>query len=721
MIKGTLLVKVLNNRLKLYVMKLPRIIEESLKERRINQLRPPQEMSIKKGLLNGNNIVVSSPTGSGKTLVAEIAMIDHFTRGNKTLYIVPLKSLASEKFNSFKKRYSKYGVKVAVSVGDYDKEDRYLNNYDIIITTSEKADSLIRHNAEFIRRVSCVVIDEIHLIGDTDRGPTLEILITLLKEMLPNCQIIGLSATISNDKELSEWLDAELVKSNYRAVQLHEGVIFDNTIIFESKEVEIRRVGAEEENITENTIDIGKQVIFFVNSRRNAQGLAKRLAKITKKHLSKEESEKLSVIADKVLYALERPTDQCRIESELIRKGIAFHHAGLVQEQREIIEDAFRKRLLKVICATPTLAAGVNLPAFRVVVRGLTRYSQYDGIVELPVLEVKQMFGRAGRPGLEEYGEALMIAKNKAQIDFLFEKYVNGKIEEVYSKLGSEPALRTHILSLITNHFCNSLESLTQFIKKTFFAKQFNNISSIKIAIENIVSDLKHFDFIKEEDGRLKATRLGRRVCELYLDPLVADNIISSIINGKRGEVKPFAILHALCFSGGIRLLPISTKEMAKLVAIADEVRLLVGMPSPFDYEYDTFLRSIKTALLFEEWINEVDEQELANRFKVYPGDLRNFIYNIDWLLYSLTELSQILEEKRLISMSKRLRTRLAYGIRDELFTLVSIKGIGRVRARKLYNAGIKNYQDVMNAPFEKLASILGPGIARKIVKNKLL
>ncbi len=702
-------------------MELPKIIEESLKERGIDKLRPPQKLSLKKGLLKGKNIVVSSPTGSGKTLVAEIAMINHFLKGRKTLYIVPLKSLASEKYKSFRKRYEKYGVKVAVSVGDYDKDDRYLNNYDIIITTSEKADSLIRHSAEFIRQVSCIVIDEIHLIGDTDRGPTLEILITLLKEMLPNSQIIGLSATIENDKELSEWLDAELVKSDYRAVELHEGVVFDNTIIFDNREIEIKRVGAEEENITTDTLEMGKQLIFFVNSRRNAQGLAKRLAKITKNHLNKDESDKLSIVADKVLYALERPTDQCRIESELIRNGIAFHHAGLVQEQREVIEDAFRKRLIKVICATPTLAAGVNLPAFRVVVRGLTRYSQYEGIVELPVLEVKQMFGRAGRPGLEKYGEALMIAKSKGHVDQLFEKYIDGKIEEVYSKLGSEPALRTHILSLIANHFCNSIESLTEFIKKTFFAKQFRNLSSIKITIENIVSDLKHFDFVQEEEGKLKATRLGRRVCELYLDPLVADNIITSIINGKRGEIKPFAILHALCFSGGIRLLSVNNSEVGKLIAIADDIKLLVDIPSPFDYEYDNFLRSIKTSLLFEEWINEVDEQSLADRFKVYPGDLRNFIYNMDWLLYSLAELSQVLDEKRLISISKRLRTRLAYGIRDELFTLVSIKGIGRVRARKLYNAGIKNYQDVMNAPFEKLASIIGPGIARKIVQDRTL
>ncbi|MBN1924091.1 MAG: DEAD/DEAH box helicase [Nanoarchaeota archaeon] len=694
---------------------LPKIIKENLKEKNITELRPPQLLSLNKGVLEGKSLIISSPTSSGKTLVAEIAMIKHFENKGKTLYIVPLKSLATEKYSSFKALYEKHGLRVALSIGEFDKQDPYLNNFDVIICTSEKADSLIRHNAAFIRRVSCVVIDEIHLLDDADRGPTLEVLITTLKHLLPKAQIIGLSATINNDYEISEWLNAELVKSSYRPVELFEGVYFNSELFFKDKSYVIEDYKSEEESITKDTLVRDKQVIFFMASRRNTRGLAKRLSGLVEKFLSPDLKSRLDIIADKVLYSLEQPTEQCRLLSDLVRNGVAFHHAGLVQNQKELVEQAFRDRTLKVICATPTLAAGVNLPAFRVVVRDLTRYSQTTGNYFIPVLEVKQMFGRAGRPGFEEYGEALAIAKSETDKEKIFSEYINGEVEAVYSKLGVEPALRTHVLALIANNFCTSFESLKNFFKNTFFAKQYKNLSQLNLLIENIVVQLVHFTFAEKNKDTITATALGRRVSELYLDPLVADNIICSIVKAKRIKPSSFTIIQALCYSGGVRNLSINGKEAGKLVGLGDESELLIDVPNPFSYEYDNYLRSIKTSLMFESWINEDSEQSISEAYKVFPGDLRNYIYSIDWLLYSMVELSNIFGEKNMVGYAKRLRTRFAYGIKDELFTLVSIKGVGRVRARKLYNAGYKNFQEVIKAPFEKIAAIIGPGIAKKI------
>jgi helicase len=470
-----------------------------------------------------------------------------------------------------------------------------------------------------------------------------------------------------------------------------------------------------EETITKDTLQREKQIIFFLSSRRNTQGLAKRLAKLVSNDLSSEVKGELEIISDKILYSLERPTEQCRLLSELIKSGVAFHHAGLVQKQKELIEEAFNKKLVKVICATPTLAAGVNLPAFRVVVRDLTRYSQSQGSYFLPVLEVKQMFGRAGRPGFEEYGEALAIAKTENDVDKIFEEYINGEVESIYSKLGVEPALRTHVLALIANNFCTSLEDVKNFFKKTFFAKQYNNLSQLNLLIESIIAQLIHFEFIEQVKDLITPNPLGKRVCELYLDPLVADSIINTIVKAKRLKPTPFALIQALCFSGGIRNLRVKGAQAGKLIGLADNMNLLVDAPNPFSYEYDNFLKSIKTTMLFEAWINETSEQKIVEDYKVFPGDLRNYIYNLDWLLYSLVELSSVLKESKLVGLAKRLRTRVAYGISDELFALVSIKNIGRVRARKLFNAGFKNYQEVLNAPFKKIADLIGPGIAKKV------
>jgi len=203
-----------------------------LKNEKIDNLRPAQEKAIKAGLLKQKNLLVCTPTASGKTLIAEFAFLNHILNGGgKAVYIVPLKALATEKFKDFKRKYSSL-LRVGISIGDLDSSDPYLANYDLIITTSEKLDSLIRHKADWIKDVSLIIIDEIHLLNDVERGPTLEVVITIFKQMKKDLQILGLSATIGNPKELSEWLDAKLIIDSWRPVELKKGICVDNEIEF---------------------------------------------------------------------------------------------------------------------------------------------------------------------------------------------------------------------------------------------------------------------------------------------------------------------------------------------------------------------------------------------------------------------------------------------------------------------------------------------------------
>jgi len=199
----------------------------------IEELRPAQEKAINAGLLERKNLLVCTPTASGKTLIAELAGIKSIMENiGKTIYIVPLKALANEKFKDFKKRYEKY-LRIALSIGDLDSADHYLETYDLIVCTAEKLDSLIRHHAPWLSKVATVIVDEVHLINDPGRGPTLEILITMLRKLLENVQIIALSATIGNPDELSQWLNAHLVIDNWRPVQLKKGIYFQGKLEFE--------------------------------------------------------------------------------------------------------------------------------------------------------------------------------------------------------------------------------------------------------------------------------------------------------------------------------------------------------------------------------------------------------------------------------------------------------------------------------------------------------
>jgi len=207
-------------------------IRELLNALHIKELRSAQQKSIDAGLLEGKNILVCTPTASGKTLVAQMAALESIISGRgKAIYIVPLKALANEKFKQFKKDFGdKY--KIALSIGDLDKTDGYLASYDIVICTAEKLDSLTRHHASWLSGIGCIIIDEIHLLNDATRGPTLEIIIVMLKQIVPRAQMIGLSATIGNEKELAEWLEATLVHDTWRPVELKKGVYREGTITF---------------------------------------------------------------------------------------------------------------------------------------------------------------------------------------------------------------------------------------------------------------------------------------------------------------------------------------------------------------------------------------------------------------------------------------------------------------------------------------------------------
>jgi helicase len=215
-----------------YESKIPSHILELLKKRNLATLRPCQYKSIDAGLFEGKNLLVCTPTASGKTLVAEMAAF-HTIKSKKriAIYIVPLKALASEKYKQFTKFLGDQ-CKVALSIGDTDSSDTYLANYDLIITTSEKLDSLIRHHAPWFGRIGCAVIDEAHLLNDADRGPTLEIVMTIMRQQLKELQIVALSATVGNPEEFASWLDAKLIVDHWRPVVLHKGIYFDQNVQF---------------------------------------------------------------------------------------------------------------------------------------------------------------------------------------------------------------------------------------------------------------------------------------------------------------------------------------------------------------------------------------------------------------------------------------------------------------------------------------------------------
>jgi helicase len=450
-------------------LKFPENVNLALKDD-VRELNPPQKAAVEKGLLEGKSLVIASPTASGKTFIAEMAILKNYMQGGKAVYIVPLKALASEKYDEFRKKYEQIGMKIAISIGDLDSGDSWLHSYDLIIASNEKMDSLLRHNVEWIRRVSLVIADEIHMLNDPSRGPTLEVVLTRLRTITKS-QIIALSATIKNSEEIADWLGAGLVKSDYRPIKLRKGIYYPNKIEFDNgKELKMSSKFNDELDVCSSVLKKNKQALVFVSTRRSSEAEAEKISK--KLPIVNKELEKISKDIESVLSS---PTKQCRRLASVVKKGAAFHHAGLVAKQRKIIEENFRNGLIKFLAATPTLAYGVNTPAHTVIVRDMKRYSGY-GMDFIPVLDVQQFFGRAGRSRYEKEGHAVLIAKTEHEVEELRNRYINGETEPIYSKLSVEPVLRMHVLALVASGTANSRNSLKEFFSKTFFAHQYKDI-----------------------------------------------------------------------------------------------------------------------------------------------------------------------------------------------------------------------------------------------------
>jgi helicase len=355
-------------------------------------------------------------------------------------------------------------------------------------------------------------------------------------------------------------------------------------------------------------------------------------------------------------------------------------------------------------------SAGINLPARRVIVRDLNRFDVNFGFTPIPVLEVKQMCGRAGRPKYDTVGEALLMAKDEDDVDELIEKYFLSPPEPIESKLGSEPALRVHTLATVATGHVSTEAELFEFFGRTFFAHK-RPVEELRGKVEDVLTFLEREDFINVRDGTLKATFFGRRTSDLYVDPLTAVKMRAALEDDRDSK---FYHLWAVC----------STPDMPKLylrrgdyVWVEDKITA-EAMTFPVE-DYEFLLAEVKTATLFEDWIEERSEDEVTKKFGVGPGDIRRMVDQGVWLMYAMSELGKIFNKKKVMPLT-RLMLRIQYGIKEELLDLIQLRGVGRVRARALSRAGYKTLRDLQKADPGDLARIptIGPALAARIAEQ---
>jgi len=535
----------------------PKILN-MLMENHIYELREIQKEAIRNGLFFMQNFLVCSPAGSGKTLIGELAILNNILINPNCVcvYLIPYRAIAIEKFNHFKNNYSNLTNNICLSIGDYESEIFEIKNSNILITTFEKFDSILR-NLEYknpwLDNLSVVVIDEVHVMGDYYRGSILESLIIKLI-MQFNIQLICLSATIANPENFNNWLNFLsmkylgkpffLIKDSIRPTELKYRVE-----IMSNKESEIRKILIK-------CYEEKGQALLFSYTRKSTEHNAEIYKKTTYKYLTEDEKQ--------YLLSYQKEFDKISAHSrnlrELIKFGVAFHHAGLHPQEKKLVEFLYNKNYIKLICCTTTLSAGINTPAKVVILKDFKQRlvfnpneqqlidATYIGkFGELPFdsnyfvpynnNQLFQLLGRAARPNYTSEGEGIICVKNEDEYQWVIENYFDvdkndnlvPKYSPIISSINKIGALREHLLLLIYQFKKISLNKIIEFFKNTFF------VYSLKIPPE---IDLSEFLRLKNMSSKTilnlhcdtnKINHLKKLIRDLNFELIKENRVICNI------------------------------------------------------------------------------------------------------------------------------------------------------------------------------------------------
>lgn len=665
----------------------------------IKKFNPAQKAVIESGYLEDkSNYIISIPTASGKTVLGILPALKTILNGGKAIYAAPLLSIQNEKVKEFK-AFEEHGIKVG----------KHPSNSDLSVMVFESFDALTRFSWNVLREVDTLIIDEFHMIGEYSRGPTLESAITRAKIINPSLRIIALSATLKNIDEIEQWLDGKTVEHDYRPVPLNKEVLDAEMFNTKNKNDVIVK-------IVEKAIEDNSQALSFVSTRRFTESLATYVAKKIDKKTTKEQKQKFKQVADKLLEVPKKkgslPTTTCLKLAEAAEKGVVFHHAGLFNEQKEIIEDEFRNGNILMITATPSLMYGVNLPSKYVVIRDHTRWTS-NGPASIPVFDYEQMSGRAGRPQYDDVGYSYLVAKTMDEAFDLEARYVNGEIELTNSKLiDNKDAIYKQIIAQIASSLSKNLDDLNDFFGKTLYGFQMKNNPSMSMfaqdslnwELESALEFLLQNGIIRATPEGLKTTDFGNLIAKSNYAVETAVKIKEYVSTMEK--LNPAEMIYALAETPDLPLISFKGRKSK------DPVRDKLSECGLFAVDIGN---PEATAVSLIEWIDERNEYEIENAYNVYSASTRRSAYEASRLVKFAKNTLEVLGNYSNLKDMDYLSARLYYGVKEDIIPLVvGVKRLGRKRARLLMKTFGDNLSEASEKDLQKVEGI-GPKLAGKV------
>ena len=680
--------------------KIKEIIKESYPN--IKEFNPAQNAVIDSGFLEDQtNYIIAIPTASGKTVLGVMAALNAVLNGGKAVYAVPLISIQNEKVKEFKK-FEQFGIKVG----------KHPSSSDLAVMVFESFDAITRFSWNTLRDIDLLIVDEFHMIGEYSRGPTIECAITRSRILNPGMRIIALSATLKNMNELSSWLDAHVVQHDFRPVPLYKDVLT-------TEEMETKNKNEVIVKILNTSIEESSQALVFVSTRRFTESLAKYTSGKIKRRISPDQRSKFHEVSQKILDVPRKrgslPTEVCLKLAECVENGVAFHHAGLFDKQKEIIEDEFRAGNLLMITATPSLMYGVNLPSKNVVIRDYTRWTS-QGPQPIPVFDYEQMSGRAGRPGYDTEGYSYLIAKSVDEAYNLKEHYVYGEIETTNSKLiENRDAVYRQIITQIASTLAKKPADLLEFFDKTFYGFQMGNneysnslgIDSMGYEINSSLEFLVQNGIIMPTPDGLKTTEFGMLIAKSKYTVETAVRLREFAT--RSSEINTSQLLYEICKTPDMPR--ISFKGRKSKEPVRDKLN-----------KAEVFVVDIgnteATAATLMEWMDERNEYEIENAFNVYAASTRRSAYEASLLVKFFKNICNVINFYSGVDVLDMMSARLYYGVKPDIIPMVvSIKRLGRKRARSLVKAFGEDLRYITREELLKIDGI-GPKTAEAILEK---
>ena len=705
-------------------------------------LLPVQRLAVQRcELFRGESLIVSAPTSSGKTFIGEMAGAHVAIDARKCFYLVPLKALASEKFETFRERYGPLGLRVVASTRDYRYFDTAIErgHFDFAVVVYEKMQQLLTRKPDLLDGVGLVVVDELQTLADPSRGAGIEVLLTRLKLAKRDLQLVGLSAVLKNSDVLSHWLGACFLEHHERPVELRRGILFKGAFEYETYNTHERGteslIHVEEEPVwyiimanATRLAQQGEQSLIFLSDKNSTRQMALLAADEFHGPPATEAIEELSALEETL-------SRQMLIDS--LQSGIAFHNADLSLAERRTIEKHYREGSIRIICATPTLAVGVNLPAKNVFLEPmLWELDRDNGRVHKRYLtraEYENMGGRAGRLSLhDDFGRSILVATTPMERMQLQSLYFEAPLEELEPQLVGVD-LDTHVMNLVAAGVARAAAQIERFLAQTLTGVVHRQAltehkEKFRAKVAQAVSNCLDFGVVEEMGSALRSTSLGRLSAVKGIAARTGHEIQAWLASLQGRSFNEAEAIYVLCRTPEARdqHLNMSTEEYHAWVYPDQLLALLHPRSAAFfgrtfqsrNYQMYEEVKAMKMALVVHEWVQGRPAIDIEQQYHSLAGTIRSAAEACGWLADAAAAVADLLglPEDR-VTFLRDLATRLGVGVSADGVALCSIRvrGFGRTHVAKLLRAGLTTPEEVRDAPAEELSRILGSKTAERV------